>query len=342
MSAVTSQSRSPRALVWNEDEGRLRAGWRVVGTIMLVTFAAVAATMVVVALGRAVDTGEATTFAAVLGTAGSLTLYAAVTATLVGAAWALDRRRVRDLGLSLDRAWWTDLAAGLAIGLALPAVVFAVEYALGFVRVTGFVRTGASPTLSVPAGTSPPLSFGLVAAYFVGVGVLEEVLFRGYLLTNAAEGLHRYGTAVALAVATLATSLLFGFGHGFNPSATPLAVAIIALYGGFLAAGYLLTGRIALPIGVHVAWNLAVSSVFGFPVSGLQTPVTLVAIEQSGPAVVTGGAFGPEGGLVALVGLVVGTAALLAWIRWREGGVRVRESVAVPDLRPRRETKREE
>jgi hypothetical protein len=302
---------------------------------LLATVGAIAATMLVAALGRVVDTGGGTALTAVAGTVGPLTLYAAVTGTLVAGAWLLDRRRLRDLGLSLDWAWWADLAAGLAIGLALPAVVFAVEYALGFVRVVGVVETAASPTLSLPAGTWPPLAFALVTAYFLGVGVVEEVLFRGYLLTNVAEGVRGIGTAGALAAATVLTSVLFGLGHGWNPSATPLAVGIISLYGAYLAAGYLLTGRIALPIGVHVTWNLAVASVFGFPVSGLSTPVTLLAVEQSGPPLLTGGAFGPEGGLVALVGLAVGVVALLGWVRWREGELRVHESVAVPDLRPR-------
>ncbi|PSQ44514.1 hypothetical protein BRD17_03965 [Halobacteriales archaeon SW_7_68_16] len=97
----------------------------------------------------------------------------------------------------------------------------------------------------------------------------------------------------------------------------------VALYGSFLAAGYLLTGRLAVPVGFHVAWNFSVSSVFGFPVSGVRTPATLVAVDVTGPAVVTGGRFGPEAGLVSLVPLAVGTAVLVAWVRHREGGLRI-------------------
>jgi len=171
--------------------------------------------------------------------------------------------------------------------------------------------------------------------YFVAVGGFEELLLRGYLLANLSEGLRwvpRLGSRGAIGVATGATSALFGLAHLGNPNATPVAAVTITAYGAFLAAGYLLTGRIAVPVGVHVTWNLALSSVFGFPVSGVRTPATVIAVEATGPAAVTGGAFGPEAGLVSLAPLAVGTATLLGWAYWREGEVRVHESVAVPDL----------
>ena len=124
--------------------------------------------------------------------------------------------------------------------------------------------------------------------------------------------------------AALATSLLFGAGHAANPAATLRGVAIIACYGGLLAATVLLTGRIAVAVGFHLTWNLAISSVFGFPVSGFTAPVTVLAVEQSGPALVTGGRFGPEAGLVSLVALALGTAVVVGWVRWREGELSLR------------------
>jgi hypothetical protein len=185
-------------------------------------------------------------------------------------------------------------------------------------------------------GASFAAAFLVSGMYFVVVGAFEELLLRGYLLTNLSEGMGwvpRLGSRGAIAVATGATSALFGLAHLGNPNATPVAAVTITAYGAFLAAGYLLTDRIAVPVGVHVTWNLALSSVFGFPVSGVQTPATILAVETTGPELVTGGAFGPEAGLVSLVPLAVGTAALLGWARWREGTVRVHESVAMPELR---------
>jgi len=114
-----------------------------------------------------------------------------------------------------------------------------------------------------------------------------------------------------------------------------ISVVNIALFGALFAASYLLTERIAVAIGMHVTWNVSLASVFGFPVSGITTPVTVVAVEQSGPTLVTGGSFGPEGGLVALLALVVGAGALAWWVRWREGAFEWRVGVARPSLRNR-------
>jgi membrane protease YdiL (CAAX protease family) len=318
---------------WNDRERRLRAPWRVVLGLLLVLVLGVAGSVLGSALERAgVGPGPPTGGAGVVA---QVAVLAGFVAGLCLAGRYVDRRRLHDFGLGQSRAWWADLCFGLALGVAMPGVVFGLELAAGLVQVTGTLVTRSGPTLPATSGVPFALAFAVTAAYFVAVGVFEELFFRGYLLTNVAEGLRgwRLGTRGALAVATVLTSGLFGLAHTANPNASVLAAVTITLYGGFLAAGYLLTGRIATPIGVHVTWNLAVSSVFGFPVSGIRTPVTVVAVEQTGPAVVTGGEFGPEGGLVSLVALAAGFGALLGWVRWREGGVKLRESVARPALR---------
>jgi len=308
---------SLRDVFWNDRERRLRAPWRVVLGLLLVLVLGVAGSVLGSALERAgVGPGPPTGGAGVVA---QVAVLAGFVAGLCLAGRYVDRRRLRDFGLGQSRAWWADLGFGLALGVAMPGVVFGLELAAGLVRVTGTLVTRSGPTLPATSGVPFALAFAVTAAYFVAVGVFEELFFRGYLLTNVAEGLRgwRLGTRGALAVATVLTSGLFGLAHTANPNASALATVTITLYGGFLAAGYLLTGRIATPIGVHVTWNLAVSSVFGFPVSGIRTPVTVVAVEQTGPAVVTGGEFGPEGGLVSLVALAAGFGALLGWVRWR-------------------------
>jgi membrane protease YdiL (CAAX protease family) len=325
-----------RGLFWNDRERRPRALVRLALALVFLVVGGVGGVLASSALAAlAPSTAGATVTALVTVAVRTLPLVGFVVGTLA-AAWLVDRRELADLGLGRSPAWWADLAFGLALGVALPGLVFAVELAAGLLRVTGTLVTRTDASLAIGPSVAPALALALVLGYFVGVGVFEELLFRGYLLTNVAEGLAGWrgiGLGGAFAGATAVSGLAFGVAHGANPNVTGLALVNIALFGGLFAASYLLTGRIAAAIGLHISWNVSIASIFGFPVSGFSTPVTLVAVEQSGPAVLTGGSFGPEGGLVALGALVVGFGALVAWVRWREGELRWHESVSRSRLR---------
>lgn len=328
--------RSVRGVFWNDDGGRPRAPWRLGVALVLLVTAGVLVLLATAALAALAPGTAPATVTALFTTGAALAPYGAFSVALLVAAHLVDRRHLRDIGLSLAPDWWADLSFGLALGVALPALVFALELLTGSLRVTGTLVTRPDPFLAVGSGVAPLLALALTFAFFVGVGVFEELLFRGYLFVNLAEGFDGFlGTSRrgALAGAVAITSVGFGVVHAANPSATALALVNVSLFGGFFAASYLLTDRIAVAVGFHVAWNFAVSSVFGFPVSGISTPVTVVAVEVTGMPLLTGGDFGPEGGLFALVALVAGCVALAAWVRWREGEVRIHDDVAVPDLR---------
>ncbi|WP_436925874.1 CPBP family intramembrane glutamic endopeptidase [Halosimplex amylolyticum] len=328
--------RTLRGLLWNDDEDRPRAFWRLGLATLLVLVGGIGGLVAASGLAAFAPSTAPATLAALVTVAARTLPIAGFVAGILAAAWLIDRRRLVDLGLGRSRAWWADLAFGLALGVVLPGLVFALELAAGFLRVTGALVTRADPSLAVGPGVPVVVAVALTFAYFVGVGVFEELLFRGYLLTNVAEGLDGWfgvGHRGALAGAAAVSSLAFAVGHGSNPNVTPLAIANILLFGGFFAASYLLTERIAVAIGFHVTWNFSLASVFGFPVSGVRTPATVLAVEQSGPELVTGGSFGPEGGLVALVAFAAGVAALGWWVRLREGTLRWRAAVARPTLR---------
>ena len=83
-----------------------------------------------------------------------------------------------------------------------------------------------------------------------------------------------------------------------------------------LALAYVRTNSLWLPIGLHFGWNLFEGPVFGFPVSGIATPV-LIEQRVQGPDIWTGGAFGPEAGLVQIASLGVGFATLWLYTRRR-------------------------
>jgi len=151
-------------------------------------------------------------------------------------------------------------------------------------------------------------SFGFVGTIGLtaSVAVAEETLYRGVLFRIMEE---RTGTVFAL----VASSLIFGLTHMVNSGATLWGTLSIALTGGFLiTAAYVLTRSLWLPIGLHFAWDFTHAGVFGAALSGSGShPGSLLHVTLSGPSVLTGGAFGPEASLFALLVCLVPTVYLL-------------------------------
>jgi hypothetical protein len=247
-----------------------------------------------------------------------------VLAGCAAAAVLLDRRRFRGYGLRLDRHWLLDLVAGGAVGALLMFGAFVVAVGAGWASVAG--------TLRVTGGFSFPVAFALVAAAFLFVALGEELALRGYLLTNLSEGLRPFGDRLAVVVAVVVSSAAFGVLHASNPAATAVSVAGVALAGVMLAVAYVVTGRLAFPAGLHFSWNLFQGPVFGFPVSGFDVGVSVLVLDVSGPARLTGGAFGPEAGLLGVGATVVGTLLAVGYGRLRYGGVDL-TPLLVPELR---------
>ncbi|SDG00107.1 CPBP family intramembrane glutamic endopeptidase [Halorientalis regularis] len=314
------------SVFWNRRERRLRLPWRfAVAAVLVGLLVLVVGSVAVVALGDAwID-----------GAGGQVLSFVGMVVGLPAASYLVGRRRIDGLGLGLDRQWARDLGFGLALGMVLPTLLFLVGVAAGWVTITGVV--GTTPDAFLVFGDWPvSLSLLAVVLFFVGVAVSEELFVRGYLLTNLAEalgGFDRIGPRLAIGLATVSTAGLFGLLHAENPNATALSIANITLFGVLLGLGYVWTDRLGVPIGLHLAWNTVVGAVYGFPVSGLTIGVTVFETETSGPALLTGGAFGPEGGLLVLLALVVGTGLTAWWVRRAYGDLALRESVAVPTLR---------
>lgn len=241
-------------------------------------------------------------------------LLAALASLWLAGRW-LDRRPFADFGLRLSRAWALDLAFGLILGAGLMAGIFLVEWAAGWIAIDATFEVGR---LDQPFW----LAFVTPLITFVCVGIYEEALARGYWLHNLAEGLNlgRLGERAALLLAWLISSVLFGLAHLGNPYTSAISTANLVLAGAFLGLGLVLTGRLAIPIGVHITWNLFEGNVFGFPVSGTAlSQTTVIAITQAGPELWTGGRFGPEAGLVGVLALLVGSGLTLVWV-WRRSG----------------------
>lgn len=305
---------------WNSRERRVRAAWRILITLTVALSLAVGlAHLLLPVFGRS------------LAAAGGALI--AISGTVLLALRFLDRDSIAAVGLEWSGRWASDLVFGLALGAALPIGMLALGSALGFFRLqSGPLLTGSDYAV-------PILS---ASAQFVAVGFYEELLVRGYLLRNAAEGLAvgPIGPARAVLAAWILSSILFASGHAANPNSS--AATTCALIGAGLFAGLarILTGRLALPIGVHITWNLA-ESMLGFSVSGSEYSTRIFELHSSGPELWTGGNFGPEAGLLGLLAYGVGCAAILAWTRLREGRLSLSAGIArFSSLPPERRSNR--
>jgi membrane protease YdiL (CAAX protease family) len=329
-------------LIWNSRQRRLRALWRVliqgglflVGDSLLTFSLGLVVAAIFTARGGFSSGANGTQDLSVFLTSffsfsqwGS-TLFGLISLVMILltcllAARLLDRRPFADYGFHFSRRWWRLFGFGLLLGAGLMAFIFLAELAAGWVKITGFLRPGASGSFWG--------EIGLAGILFICVGIYEELLVRGYQLRNLAEGscFPQVSPRTALVIGYILSSIIFGILHAGNPNASLISTVNLFLAGLFLGLGYVLTGELALPIGLHITWNFFEGNVFGFPVSGANAGATFIAIQQGGPTSFTGGEFGPEAGLVGILALVLGAILIAWWVRWTTGRLALEERLAV-------------
>lgn len=189
-----------------------------------------------------------------------------------------------------------EFGSGVLLGAGLFTLTLTVLALLGVYRVTG-------------VGTWVGVLAVLAAS--INAGIVEEIFFRGIFFRIVEEGLGSW-TALSL------SALFFGFTHLGNPNATVFGAVAIALEAGvLLAAAYMLTRRLWLAMGLHIAWNFTQGGVFGSAVSGHASD-GLLRGELRGPELLAGGPFGAEASVVAVA--VCLTAGLLLVLRARRRG----------------------
>ena len=290
--------------------GRLRSGWRV----LLFAFALIAILVLIATIlwiGYVIFSragGPSVPYGAVLA---DLLFRINMLVAALGAGYICARLFEglpwRSLGMTLHPGWMRDLLMGCVIGFVALAVAVAIAAAAGGLR---FTLGGSLFGVIRSLGASAILLF--VAA------LAEEALFRGYPLQTF--------TRARLAVfALILTSVPFGLAHLSNPNVIPYATfANTSLAGIWLGVAYLKTRSLWFPLGVHWAWNWALGGVFGLPISGknlVSNP--LLRGFDAGPAWLTGGDYGIEGGVACTITLVIFT--IFVW--------RTRLVSATPDLK---------
>jgi len=173
-----------------------------------------------------------------------------------------------------------DFALGLGGGALLFSLVTAVAALAGVYDIVGWGSTRSILYTLVMIGIIP--------------GVTEEILFRGILFRH----LEDFGGSW---FALVLTSALFGLAHISNPNATVFSSFAIAVEAGILLGGaYMLTRNLWMAIGLHAAWNFTQGWIFDVPVSGTNQD-GMVEAQLSGPELLSGGAFGLEASVIAMV-----------------------------------------
>ena len=222
-----------------------------------------------------------------------------LTVIVLGAYWAfvriVERRAVTELSSSHVVR---ELGGGLVLGALLFSTTIGILAALGAYQMTG--NNGWLIMLaSLPA--------------CVLAGVLEEVLIRGVVFRILEQWL---GSWIALTI----SAVIFGALHLLNPGATLLNAAAISIEAGvLLAAAFMLTRRLWLCIGTHIAWNFTQGGIFSVAVSGGKS-TGLLQSRMAGPDWLTGGTFGAEASVVALV-VCAAAGVVLIVLAIRKGNV---------------------
>ncbi len=276
--------------------GRLRSGWRLAVFVLayaLFLFLITSAVRVAYAAATYLAPGVS------LGSYVQDVVYRLIILTISLAAGYVSARLLenlpwRSLGLWLHAGWLRDLLIGSAIGIATLALATAIATGGGGLRFS-FTTAGLFPQVAK--------TLALSGVLFISAALAEEALFRGYpLQTLTRAGLVAFGV--------LLTSVLFAAIHLRNPNfETGLAFGNLVLAGVWLAAAYLRTRSLWFPLGVHWAWNWALGSLFGLPVSGITqiAPHPLLRGTDLGPAWLTGGSYGIEGGVACTIALLIST-----------------------------------
>ncbi len=212
----------------------------------------------------------------------------------------LDKRTFVSLGLNLNKQAVLDILSGIGISFVMMGLIFFSERYLGWLTLDTFAWT-IEPVQNVIVQVL------LFVFIFIVVAWNEELMSRGYHLQTIASGINlRWGLIIS--------SAIFGGLHLANPHATWISAAGIFFAGLFLGFAYIRTKQLWLSIGLHIGWNFFEGVVFGFPVSGLDI-YHLTHIHVIGPEFWTGGAFGPEAGVIVLPAILFGVSLVYLYTR---------------------------
>lgn len=178
-----------------------------------------------------------------------------------------------------------------------------IAFAIGLLAITGNIIIEQDGLQS--SGVSVLASILVFLVGFIVQGASEEMLFRGWQFPVIGA---RYKPWIGILVSSIIFALLHGVSSGINI----VIVINIILFSVFLSLYYLLEGSIWGVCGWHAAWNWIPSNIFGLEVTGITAFTKPVFdLKVTGSHILSGGKFGPEGGMLATIVLVTGIVIIV-------------------------------
>jgi uncharacterized protein len=189
----------------------------------------------------------------------------------------------------------------------------------------GLDRAAASPRLIIKGALLGGLTIGIASLLLFAIGMLridrtvpgswwgeagratlvflpaaffEELFIRGYVFAVLRR-------AAGWKLALIVTSVVFGLLHAWNPNPDAESILAVIVAGFFLGAIFLATRSLYAAGAAHFAWNWVMSGALHIAVSGLPSPDPDYRVVETGPDWLTGGPWGPEGGLMAVVTMFI-------------------------------------
>ena len=207
----------------------------------------------------------------------------------------VEKRTLPSLGITKKR-FPINYLIGVLIGLAMISSTFLINFLLGSISVS------INPN-------SINWTFIILSLFgYIIQGFNEEILCRGFLMNAIAS---KKGPLVGI----LLNSFFFGALHLLNPNVTFLSFINISLVGIIFSLIFYKTNNLWIVGAMHSIWNFLLGPILGVEVSGLSTFSSVFkTISIEGKALINGGSFGFEGGLVATIVLTISLIITLAII----------------------------
>lgn len=215
----------------------------------------------------------------------------------------VERRHLNSIGFKTGRPLKSYII-GFIVGLCAITAVTAILVFTGVVKLQ-YRQVVYSYMIT---------NIGIIALGWVIQSASEEIAIRGWLIP-------RLGNTGSPTMAIAITAIVFGILHLFNSGVTVLSFINLTLSGIFFAGYAIVNENIWGVCGLHFAWNFALGNIYGFPVSGFfANGETIFQTQQIGSALLTGGDFGPEGGLVTTIMLLIAIGVLV--VKWKKNMIR--------------------